>query len=421
MTVTCVRLFVHVVLSVLFSSFSPRTRPSSPQTPVLLSFFQQSHCFILLSLSISSHNCTVVTMKALLQRFKKEKEKEKFLAPVLDAELSLSSARDREKLDLPPLRSWPPPSQNQPDPSPNSFNATKPLPPIDRTPISLSHTNSQASSDSNSSTRTPQPAQAPAPPTSRISSTDDRTPATTITVTRSRKESIDGGASAAATHKTRKATDAHSPPDGSAHKKVAFLSPPQTPAPLERTLSDEPDSPRANGADPSVSSESGHAKVSVGASTTTNGDATPKTPPGPVKTNVSRFQAMHGSETRGNRDASSSKVNVSKGGNSAKGTLTATRTQVSPNSQRNLPDNTSLNASLRSGTPYSQASQSSSRILATASWSEAAEEDLVSNLGPRERTRQEVLWEIVASEERQVFHNYLENTTSYNLVDMSLN
>ena len=29
-----------------------------------------------------------------------------------------------------------------------------------------------------------------------------------------------------------------------------------------------------------------------------------------------------------------------------------------------------------------------------------AEEDLVSNIGQRERTRQEVLWEIVASEER---------------------
>jgi hypothetical protein len=29
-----------------------------------------------------------------------------------------------------------------------------------------------------------------------------------------------------------------------------------------------------------------------------------------------------------------------------------------------------------------------------------AEDDLIANLGPRERTRQEVLWEIVSSEER---------------------
>ena len=34
------------------------------------------------------------------------------------------------------------------------------------------------------------------------------------------------------------------------------------------------------------------------------------------------------------------------------------------------------------------------------SWSEMAEEDLIQNLGPKERTRQEVLWEIVSSEER---------------------
>ena len=36
------------------------------------------------------------------------------------------------------------------------------------------------------------------------------------------------------------------------------------------------------------------------------------------------------------------------------------------------------------------------------SWSEMAEEELIANLGPRERTRQEVLWEIVSSEERLV-------------------
>jgi hypothetical protein len=31
-----------------------------------------------------------------------------------------------------------------------------------------------------------------------------------------------------------------------------------------------------------------------------------------------------------------------------------------------------------------------------------AEEELIANLGPKERTRQEVLWEIVSSEERYV-------------------
>ncbi|KAG5727691.1 RhoGEF domain-containing protein gxcJ [Termitomyces sp. T112] len=58
--------------------------------------------------------------------------------------------------------------------------------------------------------------------------------------------------------------------------------------------------------------------------------------------------------------------------------------------------------SLRSDTPYSQLSSSGSRILAAASWSQLTEEDLVTNIGARERTRQEVLFEIISSEERYV-------------------
>ena len=38
--------------------------------------------------------------------------------------------------------------------------------------------------------------------------------------------------------------------------------------------------------------------------------------------------------------------------------------------------------------------------MSPASWSELTEDDLVANLGSRERTRQEVLYEIVSSEER---------------------
>lgn len=61
-----------------------------------------------------------------------------------------------------------------------------------------------------------------------------------------------------------------------------------------------------------------------------------------------------------------------------------------------MADNVSL---MRAGTPMSHMSERTG-VLTTASWSEAAEEDLVSNIGQRERTRQEVLWEIVASEQR---------------------
>ena len=129
-----------------------------------------------------------------------------------------------------------------------------------------------------------------------------------------------------------------------------------------------------------------------------------KTPAGPLKTNVSRFQATHGSETRGSNNASSSKVNVSKSGSgSTKTGVPSTRTAVSPTSQKTFGDNLSMKSSMRSTSPYSQGSSYSSKILATASWSEAAEEELVSNIGARERTRQEVLWEIVASEERYDF------------------
>ncbi|KAF8628343.1 hypothetical protein AX15_003884 [Amanita polypyramis BW_CC] len=60
--------------------------------------------------------------------------------------------------------------------------------------------------------------------------------------------------------------------------------------------------------------------------------------------------------------------------------------------------------SFRSPTPYSHMSSqtSGSRILSAQSWSEVTEEDLVSNIGSRERTRQEVLFEIISSEERYV-------------------
>lgn len=54
------------------------------------------------------------------------------------------------------------------------------------------------------------------------------------------------------------------------------------------------------------------------------------------------------------------------------------------------------------------------------SWSEWADEDLLMNLGPRERTRQEVLWEIVSSEERSV-RPALDDTTSGNVSKLTAN
>ncbi|WVQ93515.1 hypothetical protein IAU59_000589 [Kwoniella sp. CBS 9459] len=59
---------------------------------------------------------------------------------------------------------------------------------------------------------------------------------------------------------------------------------------------------------------------------------------------------------------------------------------------------------MMSPTPSDVSTGASTRsyIAAPNSWSEMAEAELIANLGPKERTRQEVLWEIVSSEERYV-------------------
>jgi len=94
------------------------------------------------------------------------------------------------------------------------------------------------------------------------------------------------------------------------------------------------------------------------------------------------------------------------------GKLPAIRpTTNSPYPNRVLADSASIQQTVRSGTPYSQSN--SSRIMSPASWSEHTEVDLVANLGSRERTRQEVLLEIVSSEERSdnQFHPFTLNLT----------
>ncbi|THU86411.1 Dbl homology domain-containing protein [Dendrothele bispora CBS 962.96] len=154
-------------------------------------------------------------------------------------------------------------------------------------------------------------------------------------------------------------------------KKVAFASPPPTPIQpvITRSLPDD-------------------APVSL---------------PPPLKTSVSRFQDAHGKEPRGSTSstgASSSKTNLA--ASSSKASVKATSTRAT---SPYLHKQDAVSAqSLRSGTPYSQMSNntSGSRILAATSWSEVTEEDLVTNLGSRERTRQEVLFEIISSEERYV-------------------
>ncbi|WVR03734.1 hypothetical protein IAU60_000729 [Kwoniella sp. DSM 27419] len=77
---------------------------------------------------------------------------------------------------------------------------------------------------------------------------------------------------------------------------------------------------------------------------------------------------------------------------------------TSSSAQRSATSSPTKRHSLLSPTPSESSTAGGSRgfIPQPNSWSEMAAQDLVANLGHQERTRQEVLWEIVSSEERYV-------------------
>ncbi|CAL1704364.1 unnamed protein product [Somion occarium] len=279
----------------------------------------------------------------------------------------LSKEKDREKEvvqkekipQLPRLQEWPPQRATS---TPSSIvSSSKPLPDLSVRPLPPIEEPSSSESPASSSTPTPVPAEEP----------QTIEPAPQIAPSRSGQSRSDHDSSGRSSRKTAHGSN------GSAdiHKKVAFLSPPPTPGPQsDRELPSSETPTPANG--------------------------------GPVKSTVSRFQATHVKESRGSTStAASSRTDVA---STLKSTKPASaRGAPSPFPKTSFPkatynDNASIHQSLRSATPYSQMTNASSRILAAQSWSEGAEEDLVSNIGQRERTRQEVLWEIVASEERYV-------------------
>ena len=302
-------------------------------------------------------------MKALFNRFNRglSKEKVKDKDPV-----------QREKVpQLPPLQEWPPRST----PTPTSFATFKPLPDISFRPLPPIEEPSSSSSPASSTTPTPAAATSPLPPPPVVK--DDPSPTIPhsppqIAKTRSEQSRSDQDSSGRSSRKTNNGSvNTNHSTNTDVHKKVAFISPPPTPGPaLDRAV---------NSASPP-----------------------PQSTVAPSKTNVSRFQAAHGKDTRGSTStATSSKTDIATTLKSTTPKPGSTRTATSPYPKPF--DGTSIHQSLRSGTPYSQVTNASSRILSVQSWSEGAEEDLVSNLGSRERTRQEVLWEIVASEGRSVF------------------
>jgi len=268
-----------------------------------------------------------------------------------------------QKEKFPPLRSWPPEEPQRATSTPTSFSTFKPLPEL--APPQLSSSLSARplpplAESVQSSPHTPAPAySSPPPPVLPDPSTGPAfLPADQDSAARSARKTLEPSTHAIA------ASDVH--------KKVAFISPPPTPVNVDRALPDAP-------------------VVSLPSAAL------------PLKTTLSRFQATHGKEPRGSIStaASSSKTDVGIPINKPAQKASSTRA-TSPYFSK--PSEGASAASLRSGTPYSQMSNNStgSRILAAQSWSEVTEEDLVSNLGSRERTRQEVLFEIISSEERYV-------------------
>jgi hypothetical protein len=293
-------------------------------------------------------------MKALFQRFQRgTKDKDR------------DSLRDKDTppkekfLQLPPLPEWPPPQRATS--TPTSIASFKPLPdlslrplaPLDHIPLPIPADHPRPITPSRSNAPLLPPVDLSTEHISRISSS------------RTEHDPNDRNSRKFTNGSVNTVIASNDP-----HKKVAFISPSSTPANFDRALPDAP----GNGLVPGA----------------------------PMKTTLSRFQAVHGKEPRGSIAATTASVSTNDIPSTNKTSVKATsiRTAVSPFAQKGNEDNLSIDQSLRSGTPFSQMSAKSSRILAAASWSETAEDDLVSNLGSRERTRQEVLFEILSSEER---------------------
>jgi hypothetical protein len=300
-------------------------------------------------------------MKALFNRFNRGLSKDKAKdSKDTDSFPPSPPSYQKEKLpQLPPLREWPP-SLEQPQRSvgtPTSITSFKPLPelssrplppigdfpvsPEEYTPISVTHSRG---------------------PLSDVAEEEsiDTTIVTRTTSPRADQES--------AGRSSRKTGNGSISTTNDVQKKVAFISPAPTPTPSNLGL----DNPLADDA------------------STTNKSTVVRSPP-------TNHRDPRGSTSTA---ASSSRIDIGSSKNSTQ-TVKATTTRSAPSPYPTKPgygDGASIHQSLRSGTPFSQKSTGS--VLPPASWSEGAEEDLVTHLGPRERTRQEVLWEIVASEER---------------------
>ncbi|KZV90404.1 Dbl homology domain-containing protein [Exidia glandulosa HHB12029] len=250
-----------------------------------------------------------------------------------------SSPREREIASLPALPEWPPKPKGQNNGSP-SPRTTKPLPDLNLRSL---------------------------PP---ITLEDGQISPVKAAQALFDKANGNGNGNGTTHSTVTTASTVTAPPD--VQKKVAFISPP----PSASALTGGPSSPST---EPRTSTSR---------------------KPGPLDTPpLKSSKGAHG-EPRGSTSSqgpATSKVSLA---TSARGHPASLRPATSSpyHSTRTFHNEA---ASLRSGSPFSQTSTRTA-VMPPASWSELAEDDLVSNLGQRERTRQEVLWEIVASEERYI-------------------
>ncbi|KAI0318640.1 Dbl domain-containing protein [Amylostereum chailletii] len=303
-------------------------------------------------------------MKAFLNRFNRGLSKDKSRDPK-DAETSPSFHKEKLPPQFPKLPEWPPNQPQQPQRSsgtPSSFTSFKPLPDISSRPLPPIEEPLPAFPDYTSVASVPLRG-----PLSDVAE-EDSIDATIVTRTMSPR--VDPDSTGRSSRKTTNGSVNTGNGTTDIQKRVAFISPPPTPsgtAPIRSFSSDDPQPP--------------------------------------AKSTISRFQTSHGKDPRGSTSTAASGSRTDVGSTRASNhtaKATSTRAAPSPFPGKSYGDAASIHQSMRSATPYSQKSAAASSVLPPASWSEGAEEDLVSNLGPRERTRQEVLWEIVASEERYV-------------------
>lgn len=293
-------------------------------------------------------------------RERSDRDREKVLPPAPakvrpdDSWLKHASAPPAS-FSLPPIASTPP----LPPPTP-PLSAPLPAPVVQQIPPQMP---TQQPAQLPTPTQQPQPH--PQPTSSHPTTPVERQPSPPPPATHS-------------TASSRPSQQSDNTPDSAARRKVAFRSPPPTPGTPTVALPDTDSTPRV--ASP------------VATPTQTTSTTYYKMRPASA---AARFAAQHRASPDDPRNGGTTPPRA----NTSNSRHNTGRTTQSPTSSARLPAQDTASMTIRSGTPYSHMSGLSA-IQAAASWSEAAEHDLVNNLGPRERTRQEVLWEIVASEER---------------------